>query len=81
MNTDKKNEVLKIIQESLELSEEEITVDSTMENVEVWDSLAQLGILSNLDKHFNGRIASIKELADADSIEKIIQLLTDNSII
>ena len=81
MNTDKKNEVLKIIQESLELSEEEITVDSTMENVEVWDSLAQLGILSSLDKHFNGRIASIKELADADSIEKIIQLLTDNSII
>lgn len=81
MITNKQKEILSIIQTTLNLSEDELTMNSTMNNVEEWDSLGQLAILSSLDKHFDGKIASIKELANADSIEKIIQILTDNSII
>ena len=74
-------EVLAVIQKALNLDGKLITLESSVRDVNEWDSLGQLGILTALDRTFNGKIASIKELAKADSVKKIIQILKDNSLI
>ena len=75
-------EVLEIISKALNLKDGKvITSQSSINDVEEWDSLGHLGILSALDKFYNGKIAPIKEVAAADSVEKILQLLKKHSFI
>ena len=75
------NEVIKIIATALKLEDSQIDTNSSVDNVEEWDSLGHLGILAALDKAFDGKIASVKEMATADSVEKIFQILKENSFI
>lgn len=81
MVTENEQKVIEIIQRSLELRDKMLTLEGSMMNVEEWDSLGHLGILSALDKSFDGKIAPIKEMAAADSVKKILQVLKDNSLI
>lgn len=74
-------EVLNAIQKALNIDEKLITLESLALDVNEWDSLGQLGILNALDELFAGRIASIKEMANADSVRKILQILKNNSLI
>lgn len=74
-------EVLEIIGKALNFKGKALSLDSSINNVEEWDSLGHLGILSALDKLYNGKIAPIKEMAAADSVEKILQILKKNSFI
>ena len=46
-----------------------------------WDSLAQLDIISALDKKLNGKIGKIKNIAEIKSVKKIITLLKKKSLI
>jgi acyl carrier protein len=48
--------------------------------MEDWDSLGQLSILVALDKHFKGKISSLSEIAEANSVPKILTILKKNSI-
>ena len=75
------NEVIKIIATALKLEDSQIDTNSSVDNLEEWDSLGHLGILAALDKAFDGKIASIKEMATADSADKIFQILKENSFI
>jgi acyl carrier protein len=72
--------ILDIMHNALKLKEKRLTVNSTMQDIEEWDSLGHLSILVALDKFFNGKISGIKELASADSIRKILQILKENSL-
>ena len=72
--------VMKIIEKALSLEPEILNEDSNSENIEDWDSLGQLTILVALDKHFEGKISSISEMAEANSVPKIITILKKNSI-
>jgi acyl carrier protein len=74
------DDVIKVIQEALELSGHELSIDSVADDIPAWDSLGHLSILSSLDKNFDGKCASIKGLATVDSIKGIIQLLKDNAL-
>lgn len=75
------NEVLEVIKNALNIKGGGLTLESSIEDVEEWDSLGHLGILSALDKFFEGKIASIKEIAAVDSIQKILRILKNNSLI
>ena len=77
----KVEEVLAIIATALNIDVNNLTVDSSADNIEEWDSLGHLGILVALDKAFDGKLASINEMATADSVNKIIKILKDNSFI
>jgi hypothetical protein len=46
-----------------------------------WDSLGQLSVLVALDKIFSGKIAGLTEMAEADSVPKIISILKKNSLL
>jgi len=74
-------EILKGIQNALNPKGGSITVDSSTSNVEEWDSLGHLGVLVTLDQIFDGKVASIKEMATAGSVQKILQVLKDNSLV
>lgn len=73
--------ILKTIQKALDAPDGSITIESSSINTESWDSLGQLSILVALDKIFNGRIAEIEEMADADSSSKIIGILRRHALI
>ena len=74
-------DVLESIQRALCLDTQSITLESSVWNVNEWDSLGHLGILTMLDELFGGKIASIKEMAKADSVKTILKILKNNSLI
>jgi acyl carrier protein len=51
------------------------------DNVEEWDSLGHLSILSAIDNALDGKASDISELANADSVGKIIKILENNDFI
>ena len=74
-------DVFEIIGKALTPNNQEITLDTTSDNVAGWDSLAHLGILVDLDKAFDNKVGGITEMASASSVKRIIQLLKDNSLL
>ncbi len=77
----KTDDILKIIEKALELKEGSISVDSKIDDVENWDSLGHLSILVAIDKNIEGNISEISELATADSVSNIIDLLKKNNLL
>mgnify|MGYP001489180357 CR=1 FL=1 len=75
------NEIFETIAEALELNKDLINIKSSQENIEKWDSLGQLSILSLMDEKTNGKIADIPELASAYSVQEIINILKENLLV
>ena len=75
------NELILKIEEALELPKNTINNDSSSENIEKWDSLGQLAILSALDELFDGAIADIPEIANSYSVKSILDILKNNKLI
>ena len=74
-------EVIEIVRRALGETRTHITTQSLMKDVPEWDSLTHLQILVDLDARFDGRIAEINEMASADSVKQIIDLLKKHSLI
>ncbi|MEJ2419585.1 MAG: acyl carrier protein [Exilibacterium sp.] len=73
--------IIEIIERGLKVNKGSLTVESSRENVGEWDSLGHLGILIELDQSFSGKVAPIEEMANANSVEKIIQILREHSLV
>lgn len=78
MNT---SDLLKHIAESLEVDEELITLDSSSENIEEWDSLGHITILGTLDDLTNGASADIVDLTQATSVKELVNILSENNLL
>ena len=76
-----KADILKIISKILKMSPQKIEKIDDYTKMESWDSLAQLDIISDIDKKLNGRIGKIKNIAEIKSVKKIISLLKKKSLI
>jgi len=76
-----KEQVINVIADALRVDTDIITLSSSSTNIDNWDSLGHLSILTALDKMFDGKIANISEMAEAESIERILDLLSQNSLI
>ena len=55
-------QVLEKIAEALEIDIKNLNIESSSENIEKWDSLGQLAILSALDELFSGAISDIPDI-------------------
>ena len=55
--------------------------DNSMDNTEEWDSLGHLSILSAIDNALDGKASDLTDLANADSVGKIIKILESNKLI
>ena len=76
-----KEDILKIISKILKISPQKIEKIDDYTKMENWDSLAQLDIISAIDKKLNGKIGKIKNIAELKSVKKIISLLKKKSLI
>ena len=73
-------DVLKAVKSALNLKRD-IDLNAKMSEVEEWDSLGHLAILSSPDKTFNGKVAGIAEMASVDSIDAIIKILKAKALL
>ena len=64
-----------IIAKILEIKSEKITLNSGMNNIEQWDSLAHLSILTEIDKLTKGKASKIKGLSNSTTVKEILKLL------
>jgi acyl carrier protein len=74
-------EIIGIIGNALKIDANNLTTESIPNDIEEWDSLGHLAILRDLDKFYGGKIAGIKEMAQAGSVGEILQLLKNNSLL
>ena len=73
--------VFEAMESALQIEPRSLTLSSASKNIDEWDSLGQLSILTELDKLFDGKVAEINEMAEADSVESIIYLLKNKGLI
>jgi acyl carrier protein len=73
-------ELLKIIAKSLDVKVSKINIKTKSLELEAWDSLGQLAILSSLDKKFKGKV-NLDTIASAQSISIIVNYLNKKGIL
>ena len=76
-----KEDILKIISKILKVSTQKIEKIDNYEKMNSWDSLAQLDIISAIDKKLNGKIGKVKNIAEIKSVKKLISALKKKSLI
>lgn len=75
------SDVIAVVEKALEMKPGSLKENIRAEEIASWDSLGQLSILVALDKLFEGKIASINEMAEADSMTKILNILRQKSLL
>lgn len=73
--------IISSISKILKINKKKINVNSGSDNIESWDSLAQLSILSELDKKSKGKVFKIQEISIATSVKEIIKILKKNKLL
>ena len=76
-----KEDILKIISKILKISTQKIEKIDNYEKMNSWYSLAQLDIISAIDKKLNGKIGKVKNIAEIKSVKKLISALKKKSLI
>ena len=72
--------VMEIVEGALELDAGVVQASSNSESIAEWDSLGQLSILVALDRRFDGKVAGLSEMAEANSIQIMQEILKKHSI-
>jgi acyl carrier protein len=72
------NQLLSGIADALEIDSTLITEESSSMDVEEWDSLGHISIMSFLDKQFDEITERVPDFASATSVKEIIELLKLN---
>ena len=74
-------ELFEKVADALDLDAGSVTLESSSENIEDWDSLGHITILGMLDDATNGASADIVDLTQATSMTEIVQIMTDNGLL
>ena len=72
--------IIKIIAKSLSLPEQEINERTNNKNLEEWDSLGHLSILTAIDNETKGEASKIETLSACTSIKEILETLKKNNL-
>ena len=67
--------VIEIVQSSLKLDSDSITINSSSENIDEWNSLEHLSILVAIDEELKGKAGEIDDLAKATSVRGILDAI------
>ena len=70
-----KTTVIATIERALDLQKGSLGENSSSADYNSWDSLGQVDIILALDTLFDGKVNAIAEMADANSVPKIIDVL------
>ncbi len=80
MKKNDEGKVLNVITKALKLKKK-VNENDSVQTLGEWDSLSHLVILTAIDKMFGGKAANIQDLANADSIKKILKILKREKLI
>lgn len=72
--------LLDLISKSLNVSRDKIDISTNSENLEEWDSLGHLTILSAIDKVTDGKASEIETLSTCSSVKEIFENLKKNNL-
>ena len=75
------SDVITVIEKALEMKAGSLGKNMHAEEVDGWDSLGQLSILAALDQLFDGKIVNITDMAEADSIPRILNILSKHLLL
>ena len=75
------SDIMAAIEKALAEKPGSLGESSRAEEIASWDSLGQLSVLVALDKIFTGKIAHITEMAEADSVPKILNILRQHALL
>lgn len=73
--------VITSIEQALNIGAGSVQDLTSADQIDAWDSLGHLSILVTLDKLFDGQLARIGEMADANSVPKIISVLENHALL
>ena len=73
-------DIFKLIKACLKTSKK-IDIKSNSRNVEEWDSLGQLAILTTIDKKFKNKASKLTKLATAETVKDIVSILKKAKLI
>jgi len=73
-------DLFKLIKTCLKTSKK-IDLKSASKNIEEWDSLGQLSILTTLDKRFKNKASKLTKLATAETVKDIASILKKAKLI
>ena len=76
-----KNEIYKIIGKILKTTPEKIIKIDRFDKIKNWDSLAQLDILSAIDKKLGNKLNNLNDISSILSVKKLISTLKKKSLI
>jgi len=75
------SDVIMAIEGALKIKPGSLLESTRAEEIDNWDSLGQLSILVALDRLFDGKIVNITDIAEADSMPKIFNILKQHSLL
>ena len=73
--------LFELVAEALEVDVESVTLESSTENIEDWDSLGHITILGMLDDATNGASADFVDLTQATTVAEIAKVLAENGLL
>ena len=76
-----KDEIYKIIGKILKTTPEKILKIDRFDKIKNWDSLAQLDILSAIDKKLGNKLNNLNDVSSILSVKKLISTLKKKSLI
>ena len=77
----KKEDLINLIIKALNFPKKKYKNTASLNNFEDWDSIGHLNIMLQLDQKLSGKAKSIKELADANTVEKIEKILRKKKLL
>lgn len=74
-----KQDFLKKLEENLEITSVSLKPETTIDEIEEWDSLAAMTTLSIIDTHFNsGLDFNVSDIADLKTIGDIFRIIGED---
>ena len=77
----KKKDLINLIIKAINFPKKKYKNTSSLNSFEDWDSIGHLNIMLQLDQKLSGKAKNIKELADADTVEKIEKILRKKKLL
>lgn len=74
-------DLLAILGEALATDAKALSLETKADDISEWDSMGHLNILVNLDNRLEGKVSEIAEMATANSVRKISDLLRGHGLL
>ena len=77
----KREDLINLIIKALNFPKKKYKNTASLNSFEDWDSIGHLNIMLQLDQKLSGKAKNIKELADANTVEKIEKILRKKKLL